>query len=301
MKRVVILRALKLGDLLTAVPALRAIARAFPGHERVLAAPAWLGPLVDHLGVVDRLVPTEPLAPLDRELHRADVAVNLHGRGPASTALLAATNPRRLISFGVRGGPQWRAGEHERARWCRLLTESGIAADPDDLRIEPPAVVPPVIGRSVVHPGASTASRRWPPARWAAVAAALPDPVITGTAAERSLCEHVAELAGLGRDRVAAGCTDLLELLAVVAAAEVVVCGDTGVAHVASALGRPSVVLFGPVSPMAWGPPPWGPHTALWAGSCGDPNGDAGPHPGLLELTVADVLAAAAAKTSSPS
>src|SRR5207248_5123653 len=40
--RLLILRALKLGDLLTSVPALRGLARAFPSHERIFAGPAWL-------------------------------------------------------------------------------------------------------------------------------------------------------------------------------------------------------------------------------------------------------------------
>ena len=48
--RLVVLRALGLGDLLTAVPALRALARAFPDHERVLLAPAELRPLVALMG-----------------------------------------------------------------------------------------------------------------------------------------------------------------------------------------------------------------------------------------------------------
>src|SRR4029453_232522 len=41
-----------------------------------------------------------------------------------------------------------------------------------------------------------------------------------------------------------------------VAAADRVVCGDTGIAHLATALRTPSVVLFGPTSPALWGPPP---------------------------------------------
>jgi ADP-heptose:LPS heptosyltransferase len=68
------------------------------------------------------------------------------------------------------------------------------------------------------------------------------------------------------------------------------VCGDTGVAHLATALGTPSVVLFGPTAPARWGPPPDRPiHRVLWAGAEGDPHADR-PDPGLLRIGVDDVL-----------
>jgi ADP-heptose:LPS heptosyltransferase len=293
----VVLRALKLGDLLTAVPALRALARAFPDHHRVLAANAGLAPLVGLTGAVHDVVDTGELTPLAPELHGPDMAVNLHGRGPQSTALLEQARPRRLVAFGVPGGPQWRAGEHERHRWCRLLTESAIPADPADFRLDPPDRQAPAVARgaTVVHPGASTGARRWPPERWAAVAAAEAAsgrPVmITGSEAERPLAERVMASAGLPAGAVLAGRTDLLDLLAVVAAADRVVCGDTGVAHVATALAVPSVVLFGPTSPAEWGPPESGPHRVLWAGQTGDALAEE-PFPGLLEISVADVASA---------
>ena len=85
---------------------------------------------------------------------------------------------------------------------------------------------------------------------------------------------------------------DLARLARVVAVAGRLVSGDTGIAHLATALRTPSVVLFGPTSPAEWGPPrdrPW--HHVLWAGRTGDPHGTR-PDPGLLEIGVGDVLAA---------
>jgi ADP-heptose:LPS heptosyltransferase len=298
----VVLRALKLGDFLTAVPALRALRRAFPGHELALATPAWLAPLVHHTGVVHRVADTAELAPLDRSLHGSDVAVNLHGRGPQSTALLAATAPGRLISYGVEGGALWREDEHERERWCRLLREEGIPADAGDLRVAPPPVDPPsaAVGATIVHPGASKPSRCWPPHRWAEVVRAELGAgrrvVVTGVERERPLAADVARRAGLGAARVLAGRTGLLELFALVAAAGRVVCGDTGIAHVASATGTPSVVLFGPTSPATWGPPAGGAHVALWAGRTGDPLA-ATPDAGLLAISVGQVADALASLT----
>jgi ADP-heptose:LPS heptosyltransferase len=289
-------RALGVGDLLTAVPALRALARAFPDHRRVLAAPAALAPLAALTGAVDEVEDAEPLAPLPARLHGAAVAVNLHGRGPQSTAVLRATRPDLLIRFGTPPRPLWRVGEHEVARWCRLLGESGIPADEQDLRIDPPPA-PPTAARwtTLIHPGAASAARRWPADRWAAVAraeyASGRSVAVTGSAGERALAAAVAAAAGLPESAVLAGRTDLAGLAAAVAAADRVVCGDTGVAHLATALGTPSVVLFGPTAPSEWGPPPDPRHIALWAGRHGDPHA-AAPDPGLLDITVPDVVAA---------
>ena len=288
-------RALGLGDLLTAVPALRALARAFPEHQRVLAAPWALAGLARLTGAVDEVVDCAPLAPLPQCLHGADVAVNLHGRGTQSHEVLLATGPRRLIAFGRPPDPVWRSGEHEVARWCRLLVESGIPADPADLAIAAPELPAPAaaVGATLIHPGAASAARRWPAERWAEVAlaerAAGRRVVITGSATERPLADRVARAAGLPGETVLAGRTDLLELTATVAAAARVACGDTGIAHLATALEIPSVVLFGPTPPAEWGPPRTGRHLALWAGRRGDPHGDQ-PDPGLLEIRVFDVL-----------
>jgi ADP-heptose:LPS heptosyltransferase len=69
---------------------------------------------------------------------------------------------------------------------------------------------------------------------------------LTGGAAERELAAGIAASAGLAPDRVLAGRTDLLGLASLVAAARLLISVDTGVAHLATATGTPSVVLLGP-------------------------------------------------------
>lgn len=291
-----VLRALGLGDLLTAVPALRALADAFPGHRRLLATDPALEPLVGVAGVADEVVPARPLAPFACPA-RVDVAVNLHGRGPESSRLLTSVRPHRLVAFAhpdvpeTAGCPPWRSQEHEVERWCRLLYECGIPADPGRLDLDVDA---PTTGVTVLHPGAASGARRWPPGRWAEVAHAERaegrEVVVSGGPGEVPLARAVAGAAGLPAGAVVAGRTGILDLARLVAGAGLVVCGDTGVAHLATATRTPSVVLFGPTPPALWGPPPERAiHSALWAGRRGDPLADE-PDPGLLRITVADVL-----------
>lgn len=286
---VLILRALGLGDLLTALPALRALRDSFASSSLVLAAPAWLAPLALHCGAADRVLATEPLGPVRAWAPR--LAVNLHGRGPQSHRVLLATRPDRLVAYRHRdvpesaGAPRWRPGEHEVRRWCRLLAESGIPADPSHLHVDPAGLPPsPAPGATVIHPGAGSPERRWPAERWALVArrARRDGPVlVTAGPGELELAGRVAAGAGLGAGAVWTG--PLLDLAGVVAGAARVLSADTGVAHLATALRRPSVVLFGPVAPAEWGPPALPRHRVLWAG-----------HRGLLEIGPADVTGAMA-------
>jgi ADP-heptose:LPS heptosyltransferase len=295
-----VLRALGLGDFLTAVPALRALRRARPDHEIVLAAPAALAPLADLAEVCDRIVDVSGLAPVPWTRPAPALAVNLHGRGPQSHRILRRLDPGALVAFGSdeapHTGPAWLEEEHETRRWCRLLEETlRIPADPLDLGLGRPAAPPPAPGAVVIHPGAAYPSRRWPPERFAAVARAVAqagyDVVLTGGSDEATLADRVRELAGLPHRAVLAGRTTLDQLAAQVAAARLVVCGDTGVAHLASAFRTPSVVLFGPVAPSRWGPPADGPHAVIWHGDDGpgDPWG-ATVDPALLRVQVAEVV-----------
>jgi ADP-heptose:LPS heptosyltransferase len=295
-----VLRALKLGDLLVAAPALTALRRGFPEHRIVLATTGWLAPLVPLLGSVDDLLPTPGLSqPLDLPSGVVDIAVNLHGRGPESGALVAALGARRLIAHApdASDGPKWVDGMLERERWVRLVRSAGIAADADEVAIDVPDREPAVPRAAVVHVGAFYGARRWPAERFAEVARRLAERgervVFTAGSEERQRALEIAALAGAPDDAVLAGELDLTGFAAVVAAARLVVTVDTGAAHLASAYGIPSVVIFGPAPPEEWGPPASGPHVVLTDASRrrGDVFTD-DPDPALLAVSAGDVLAA---------
>ncbi len=324
---VLVLRALGLGDGLAGVAALRGLRRMSPGSWLVLAAPAGIGGFLLRRGVVDEVLDTVEMDALTPEPWASrrgvgagqppDVAVDLHGCGPASHRVLQALHPRRLVAWrcpaaGFSDGPEHRLDEQEVQRWCRLVTAAGGPCSPADLLLDPggpdaggpgPRALPPppVTGPfAVLHPGAASGSRRWPAERFAEVGAALAADgwpvVVTGGAGERELTRAVTPAGGTDL----AGELDLDTLASVVAHAGLVVCGDTGVAHLATAYRTPSVLLFGPTPPAWWGPavdPEL--HRVLWHGPDlaggelyrGDPHGT-DVDPALALVTPAEVLTA---------
>ncbi|RCG32077.1 glycosyltransferase family 9 protein [Sphaerisporangium album] len=270
-----VLRALGVGELLTAVPALRALHRG--GLSVVLAAPGGLRDLALLSGAVGGVIPTRGPEELVWDGRRLDLAVNMQGRGPRSHHLVMDLHPRRLWAFAHPSlprlkGPTWREHEHEVARWCRLVTWYGSRADPGDLGLAVPHCPNPAPGAVVIHPGRGRAAGRWPHERFAEVARTMAADglpvVVTGSRRERPLALLVAAQARLSPRDVLAGRVSLLELCALVAGARLVVSADAGVAQVATAYGTPSVVVFAPESPARWGPPagrPW--HRALAGGT----------------------------------
>lgn len=299
---VLVLRDLGLGDALTAVPALRGLRRAHPRRRLVLAGPPAIGTWFRALGLVDAAVPCHHLVP-QWPHPPPDLAVNLHGQGPQSHRALQSLSPHRLLAFrnleaGHDRGPAWPAQRHEVDRWCELVHTEGAVCGPQDLRLG--SGRPDPESHVVLHPGAAAASRRWPADRWVTVARHLSERgipvVVTGSAAEAGLCAAVARAHPAVRDL--SGRLGLEQLTALVARARLLLCGDTGVAHLATATGTPSVVLFGPVAPSRWGPridPDR--HVVIWRPGAQDPPGD--PHgdrldPRLARIDVPTVLTAAA-------
>ncbi len=111
-------------------------------------------------------------------------------------------------------------------------------------------------GRPVVAlaPGAVGSSKRWPSAAYAALARSLAADGfavwVLGGPGEKT---QAAEIAGEGAARDLTG-TDLRDAILALAAAKVAVSNDSGLLHVAAALGTPSIGIFGPTSPWHWAP-----------------------------------------------
>jgi ADP-heptose:LPS heptosyltransferase len=111
----------------------------------------------------------------------------------------------------------------------------------------------------VLHPGSGDnfPGRRWPTRRFGLLARRLVDRgaivAVTGERRERGLTREVAEASGRALHDLA-GTLDLEELIALLARARLLGSYDTGPVHLASALGVPVLGLYGPNTPLLYGP-----------------------------------------------
>jgi ADP-heptose:LPS heptosyltransferase len=161
------------------------------------------------------------------------------------------------------------ADQHEVDRLLAVMAAAGWPSTGRDLtwpmRADDPEA-PVAAPYACLHPGASLPSRRWPPACFARVGDDLARRgwrvVLTGTTGEAELTGAVVRAMQAAALDLA-GRTTLAELAALVRGAEVVVCNDTGVSHLAVAVGTPSLVVFTATSPSRWGPPQDGRHLSV--------------------------------------
>jgi heptosyltransferase-1 len=117
-------------------------------------------------------------------------------------------------------------------------------------------------GRPLAHfcallPGARWESKRWPARRWAELIGLLQQEghecVLLGAPEDRAIGHQIQrECAAAVVSLV--GCTTLRQLAALLDLAQCVICQDSGPMHIAAALGRPVLALFGPTSAMRTGP-----------------------------------------------
>jgi ADP-heptose:LPS heptosyltransferase len=263
-----------LGDVLQAVPALRALRATGPAAPITFVGQPRLGRLLVDLAVaegahgfdgagLETLFVEAPVPrPLADALRAASLTVSWFGSGDETyRRRLRALAPRAIVAPPVPGDdtPVWR-------HLIATLAPHAPAAPPslEPLRVPAAlaaAVPPPGPGpRLVVHPGSGGAWKQWPAERFAAVIETLrkrhPLEVLVhqGPADAEAALRLLARLAGPA--------TTLREpplprLAAVLAAATAYLGGDSGVSHLAAAVGAPSVVLFPPATRRRWAP--WSP------------------------------------------
>jgi heptosyltransferase-2 len=279
------------------LPAVRAVREAFPGAHLTVLARAAVADLYAREGAIDAVMlcaggRRQAAAELRRESF--DCAILLPNSFDAALPVWMARIPRRigyrrdgrgwLLTEAIPAPESGEIPRHERFYYLELLRRAGIiheypacagirldgretarAAGLTAMRdaglLERDA---PVIG---VSPGAAYGdAKRWLPERFAETAvmvarAHAASVALFGAAAERPLCES---LAGAIRSdgvtvRNFAGETTLRQFIDLAAACRLFLSNDSGAMHIASAVGVPTVTVFGATDDTTTGP------TGAWA------------------------------------
>lgn len=194
-------------------------------------------------------------------------ALLLHLSGVPLRLAYCRENPYHLLDGWLPESEPEQELRHEVVRHLDLVRAAGAISEDDRLRLEPGtkarASVDALLERLalagsrewiVVHPGASAASRRYPPARFARVLRLLHQergirPLLTGSIAEKRLAGEVISSSGVPAVDLS-GELDLPELCALLERAPLLLANNTGPVHVASGVGTPVVDLYALTNPQ---------------------------------------------------
>ncbi|GBC83036.1 Lipopolysaccharide core heptosyltransferase RfaQ [bacterium HR10] len=291
-RRILVIHVGALGDCVLALPALAALDRRFPGAHIELAGHPSPHGLLERRSAVDRVVSIEALGlhrafsgklpeDLARYLRDFDVIVSWFGSGDTAyrRALesLQRDRPQRLLI--ARSTPPEESREHAADYLLRTLAPLGITVQAEDrtprlvllpedheaaeqrlrsfdLEVEtdpPPQLI-------AVHPGSGSRRKCWPIERFAHVIRALEQPhryflLIEGPA-DTDLVERLIAM----RERAGANALQRLtalplpHLAAILARCHLFIGNDSGVTHLAAAVGAPVIAIFTATDPARWGP-----------------------------------------------
>jgi ADP-heptose:LPS heptosyltransferase len=244
-------------------------------------------------GEGNALAPYRLLAKAARKLAagRYDLGVVLRFDHWWGAALLWAAGVPRRWGYGMPGMRPWltnvvpyTSGRHEVEQDLRLLqplAESLAEPPPAPLHIQrnegQPPLTPPNPApvdeallrswldaapsmRVVIHPGTAAANKLWTVRGWAKVADWLLaqgySVALTGAPDEQALCAAIEQAATVGPLNLAGRTASIAQLSWVMEQAAIVLGVDSGPLHIADALGKPTLHLYGPSDEAIWGP--WG-------------------------------------------
>lgn len=283
LRKIAVLRANGLGDFLLATPALRALGRGFPTAEIIYLTLPWLRDFIagryPYLRRVEAIPPYPGInqprpggaAPAESvgqffarlQAEDLDLAIQMHGGGADSNPFVSRLGAKRTLGLAAPGAQPMATNlrycyyQHEIIRYLELVGKLGVAWD--GLEMEVPVLDADrarlgqawgAIGRryAILHPGAGDGRRRWPVERFARVGEHIHERagytvVVTGREDEVGIVER---LKATCRAPVVDLCDrlDLGAMAALIAGAGLMVCNDTGPAHMAFALNVPSVVIY---------------------------------------------------------
>jgi heptosyltransferase-2 len=272
-RNILIIKPGAVGDLLQLTPVIRALAASSPAVRISLLVGSEAStalfrhhPLVAELFVYDR--PRTDILPLWQELRsrKFDLVLNFQRSNLRAWFLAAAAFPCRVLVYHRSSA----RGVHAVANYLQTLVPIGIPASDHRLELflddESRAFAQRLFGRHgldrapvvAINPGASHAVNRWPAERFAELA-----DLIAARTSGRSLVIGGPDDLPLAEEVVArsrsnpvniAGTTDLLQLGAILQQCAVLVSGDTGPMHMATAVGTKVVALFGAADPARTGP-----------------------------------------------
>ncbi len=264
-----------LGDVVIALPLLRAIRASRPDAEITLVAKKPFLPLLESWAIADRYRALPPqgfgyflhFRKLRHEFPDVWLLFTNSLRGDLEAwfsgcrqrfGLARPRKSRPFLSHTYQLPADFDERTHHQLElWETFLRHFGLATPPDHSPLSTLTSQLSAPPRIALIPGSeNTPAKRWPVAHWRTLIESLPQErfVLLGTANDRLITSEIA--AGFDPTRVEnlAGRTDLPAFVAQLHAARLLVTNDTGGMHLANALGVPLIALFGPTNPMRTGP-----------------------------------------------
>lgn len=308
-RKTAIFRALQLGDMLCAIPAVRAFKKCYPDCEVTLIGLPWASDFVKRFsdyfssflafpgypGLAEQSFDSgefEKFVSLFNE-KQFDLLVQMHGNGSITNKIAIGLDAKVKAGYFKEGGKQldkgfcvsYPEGVHEVERHLELMNFLGIPSAGNDLELPVTKSEKDAAGElcnefalkakeyACIHPGARDERRRWSPAYFARVADMLVDSgfrvVLTGTASEAEVVGKVEDMMRHSAVNLS-GKTGLGVLAALIGNSRLLVCNDTGVSHIAAAVGAPSVVIFSISDPKRWAPLNSGLHEVILPAKAGN-------------------------------
>lgn len=281
-RSMLVLRPNAIGDFMFALPALHALRHAYPEAKIAFIGKRWHADFLQgRPGPIDEVmvippypgVGAPPDTPLDPELNRRfisavraaefDLALQMYGGGRYSNPFVSALGAKLTMGMKTRDAvplDRWIAYSELANRRLELLDVAALAgaapcfasgelAITENDHAAAAALIAPTAHERIVviHPGASDPRRRWPTARFAAVADALAEKgatiVLSAVGSEIPLAQEIA--AQMRHDAINLGDSlSLPALCGLLKRATLLVANDTGPLHLALALSTPSVGIF---------------------------------------------------------